>query len=160
MIRELYDQNVLSSDNLRPGARFGKVLRLDQDLSDWKHSLPPALRLLAPQDYAGFQPQDWPCTRPQTVLTLRYLHVRLLLYRSVLVGCLDDIADNKCGLVGSDFSSGYLESMLKICTGSAVQIINLVHAVGSRPDKLPAWWFSAYFGKSGVHFPTLCFSTI
>ena len=123
-------------------------MKVDQRLSDWKRSLPIAMMLFEQQEFVGVQPQDWPYTRSQTVLNLRYLSIRLLVYRPVLVKCLDDIQDLANKSKDSDFSSAFLNRALNICSKTAMDIINLAHAVSSRSDLLPAWWFTAYFGQS------------
>ena len=92
-------------------------------------------------------PQSWAYTRTQTVLTLRYLSVRLLLYRKLLENSLDEIALPTAG-PESDCFPPIVHSMLQMCISSATKIITLIRRMAARPNMLPAWWFTAYHGMT------------
>lgn len=143
----------MSSKTLRLDELLGRILRLDHDLSQWKRQLRPALSLVPANDLRDKQPQEWTCSRSQTVLTVRYLSVRLLLHRKILEHALDGIPDSTTmAAPGSESfecesSTEMIHSMLQVCTHSAVNVIGIIRKLGERPDLLPAWWFSAYHGE-------------
>ena len=147
IIRDMYNQNVGFPQFPRPDEFFGKILKLDQDLSEWQSALPLTMTLVPPEDLAITSPQDWPHTRSQTVLTIRYWNVRLLLHRPVISRCLENVANGKMAWEESESSYLFVNGMLKICIDSATNLISLIRAVASRAEMLPAWWFTAYYGE-------------
>lgn len=121
-------------------------MKLDHELTEWKRTLHPAVAILSPQDFSRLEPQNWAYNRTQTVLTLRYLSVRLVLYRKVLEKALDDASNQRSANDDLDYSPPIAQAMLQICVDSAITMIKLVGVAAPRTDMLPAWWFTAYYG--------------
>lgn len=143
IIRDIYHYNVPPAHSERPDELVRNVIKLDQDLVQWKTALPTALQLIAVDDYNLINPHSCAFSRSQVVLTVRYLNVHLLLYRSVLVACLGNANP-------AESVQALLPEMLKKCKESAVAMIYIVRAMAPRPEMLPAWWFTAYYGESSL----------
>jgi hypothetical protein len=146
IIRDIYNHNVISAHPLRLDELFSKIIHLDHDLIQWKRKLHPDSALLPLESIGDMDVENWAYTKIQTVLTLRFLNVRALLFRKVLehflhrIGKPSDVSnDIECSLpIG--------ETMIQACTDSCIQTITIIHSIGARPELLPAWWYTAYYG--------------
>lgn len=119
--------------------------------------LPGGLSIIRPNEVAQRLAQDEPASpshlalKIQTVLTLRFLNVRLLLHRAILLRTLGSNA----AAASLDHEVALLQhigpSSTKTCLESAVHTLDLVHATvtssGSHKEVLGAWWFSLYYSK-------------
>ena len=119
--------------------------------------LPGGLSIIQPNEVAQRLAQDEPASpshlalKLQMVLTLRYLNVRLLLHRAILLRILG--RNGEAGHV--DHEAALLQRVgpdsIKTCLDSAVHTLDLVHATvtspGSHKEVLGAWWFSLYYSK-------------
>lgn len=85
------------------------------------------------------------------ILTLRYLHLRILLHRPVLVKFID-----ACGKGGIDAHEESLlrqigSNSMQICMECAMSIIDIIHEVvhssGWQKGLLGAWWFSLHYSE-------------
>lgn len=85
------------------------------------------------------------------ILSLRYLHLRILLHRPILVKFLD-----ACGNGGIDAHEERLlqqigSNSMQICMESAMSIIDIIHELlhssGWQKNLLGAWWYSLYYSK-------------
>lgn len=83
------------------------------------------------------------------ILTLRFLHVQILLHRPVLARILDTT-----GVLGVEPTEDRLLNdigygSLKKCVESAVWIIDIIYELVSRWPRnlLGAWWYSLYYSK-------------
>lgn len=138
---------MISSHHLRSDELFSKTIELDHELTQWKRNLPPSAVLLPLEFVEGMDPENWVYTKNQTVLTLRYLNVRALLFRKVLEHSLNQVAkpailpdDMECSLpIG--------KAMMQSCTDSCVYTIAIIRRIAAKPQLLPAWWYTAYYGE-------------
>ena len=141
-----------------------KLYTIEGSLIDWESMLPGGLSIIQPNEVAQRLAQDEPASpshlalKLQMVLTLRYLNVRLLLHRAVLLRVLS--TNGEAGSV--DHEAALLQHIgpnsTKTCLDSAVHTLDLVHATvtspGSHKEVLGAWWFSLYY--STLLPPSLC----
>jgi hypothetical protein len=148
IIREVFNHNLLSSQTLNDDWLFGKIIQLDHKLMQWKQELHPALALLEAQTIESMDHESCAISQVQTVLTLRFLNIRALLLRKVVERSLDQIG--KPSILDGDM--GYSLPIEKIflqgCTDSCVQTITIIHRIAAKWRLLPAWWYTAYYGKS------------
>ncbi|GMF70106.1 unnamed protein product [Aspergillus oryzae] len=147
---------------LSVGETMGRVLSIENQLLSWVMALPNNLRQLSLQDLreevgqSDSQPRLFPL-KFRVILTLRYLHIQILLHRPILVKFLD--ASHASGLEPGEErvlnEIGY--SSMKKCVESAMGIIDMIHelvcATGWQRDLLGAWWYSLYYSK----LPSLAF---
>lgn len=143
----IYNHNIIPLTRLRADELLSSILKIDHRLSEWKTGLYPSIKLIPLWNVDQLQSHNWAYTKTETVLTLRYLNVRVLLLRKILENALDDITAPTSRSGDSDVSSPIAKNILQICVDSAMHIITLIRTIGARPDLLPAWWFTAYYGK-------------
>lgn len=157
IIDQLYGQNLGYGDDLSVSSIIAKLFPIEGSLIDWESTLPRGLSIIQPNEVAQRLAQDEPASRShlalklQMVLTLRYLNVRLLLHRAVLLRILS--TNGEAGFV--DHEAALLQHIgpnsTKTCLDSAVHTLDLVHATvtspGSHKEVLGAWWFSLYYSK-------------
>jgi hypothetical protein len=161
-----YDGNLGYSNNSTVFNTVFRPLQLEQKLVGWERQLPENVSLIrSPEELLSLVPESSPLStvRFRVILTLRYLNVRVLLHRPVLIKFLEQIG------VGADNTeaqeSGVLQqigvSSLQSCVKSARDIIFHVSAITSTDDQrkkwLGAWWFSLYytFNAALVMYATL-----
>lgn len=156
IIDQIYGQNLGCGPPLPVGETVSRVLGIENQLFSWVMALPECLRQVTVEemrDEIG-QSQDQPQLFPlkfRVILTLRYLHIQILLHRPILVKFLD--ATRASGIEpGEDRllnDIGY--SSMKKCVESAMGIIDiiseLVSSSGWPRDLLGTWWYSLYYGK-------------
>ena len=164
MISDLYDItnrtiDELYGQNYGPRVKFtmdtiSKVYSLESELSIWRQHLPTSLGTLQVHDLD----RDYLRTtshvsrysrRPQTVITLRYLHARILIHRPVLEGLLEiahrNLSDRE-HLQMMRLASANSISVLVSCAVRLISIMhNLVVVIAQGVDQLGAWWFSLYY---------------
>lgn len=157
IIDQLYGQNLGYGDDQPVSNIITNLFAIEGALIDWKSMLPKGLDIIQPDEVALRLAQDEPASpshlalKLQMVLTMRYLNVRLLLHRAVLLRIL--------GSNGAAVSVNHEAVLLqhvspnstKTCLDSAVHTLDLVHATvtspGSHKEVLGAWWFSLYYSK-------------
>lgn len=151
----LYGQNIGCDGPLPTTEVISNIFTMEQRLFSWERSLDPNLQLIStsqldgmPRDpiTTGFEYYSW---KLRVILSLRYLNLRVLLHRPVLVKF---IAASRCqNRDPQDLK--LLQQMgmnsMQICIESAMEIIGIVHGVVSEPgwkhSLLGAWWFSLYY---------------
>jgi hypothetical protein len=156
IIDEIYGRNLGCEPGLSVGEMVGRVLSIENQLFSWVMALPDSLRQLTLQglreeiEKSETQPRLFPL-KFQVILTLRYLHIQVLLHRPLLVKFFD--ASIASGLEPGQErilnEIGY--SSTKKCVESAMGIIDMIHelvsAAGWQRDLLGAWWYSLYYSK-------------
>ena len=144
MIERLYNQNVTPSVDLHPNRLFSSIMEFEEHLSEWRRTLNPTVDLIPTNEINTAHPHEWKWTRPQTVMTIRFLSVRVLLYRRVIETLLDHISAPGRGTQQLEYSLPIAQTLIKACTDSAIAIIQTIRALGARNEMLPAWWFTVY----------------
>jgi hypothetical protein len=126
------------------GARAaGTVLEIDSKYATWLHSLPLHLR----EDVAARQAQHMTHGRQRTVLSLRYAHIRTLLFRPVL-SRFSSICYDEANPADKDSLAYKLALQCSvICVQSALHTIHLFGKIHNSvrlellDDLLPSWWY-------------------
>jgi len=149
-----YNGNLGYSDNSTVFNTVFQPLQLEQKLVDWERQLPNNVSLIrSPEELLCLVSESSPLStvRFRVILTLRYLNVRVLLHRPVLVKFLEQIrvgADNT-EAQESEVLQQIGVSSLQSCAKSAGEIIFHISAITStnnqRKKLLGAWWFSLYY---------------
>lgn len=156
IIDQIYGQNLGCGPPLPVGETIGRVLGIEHQLFSWVMALPHSLRQVTVQSMRDEiqQSQDPPQLFPlkfRVILTLRYLHIQILLHRPILVKFLD--ASLAAGIEpGEDRLLGDIgHSSMKKCIESAMGIIDIIFELVSssewQRDLLGAWWYSLYYSK-------------
>lgn len=159
IIASVYGHNIEHEDISTPDL-MTRILQLEQDLDDWRNSLPQQLRITSSIETSS--PSAWSPSTARTpaqqveklrnIITLRYLNTKLLVLRPVLTNML-----HTRFLSGAEAGNGYevqhqqSEYFTSACFRAAVESIALIHAVVTRPDlgrhMLGAWWFTLCYGE-------------
>ena len=157
IIDQVYGHNLGCDNGVSVSDLVSRVLSIEHQLFSWVISVPDGLRQLALQELrekiaqSDTQQQIFPL-KFRVILTLRYLHVQILLHRPILVKFLD--ASLAPGLDPRDerILNEIGHSNMKKCVESAMKIIDIIYELLSTPgrqrDLLGAWWFSLYYSKS------------
>ncbi|PWY68401.1 putative C6 transcription factor [Aspergillus heteromorphus CBS 117.55] len=122
------------------------IFELDRALSKWSRSLPPHLRgePCPGSEHTVFYHQS-------VVLRARFLHVRMLLFRSTLskyctardIGASDPLTSLR-----DSFPHRVALQCSTICVKVAQEIIGLIHSnlpMDGSPGPLPAWWYNILY---------------
>lgn len=125
-------------DHIGGKQNVDKLLQFDKMLNAWRSGLPPYLQI-----EGGFQdPTEALIYRRQAIiLSARYLHIRLLLYRPFLskpTEASDAISIEDGSLAHSVTSYGLIA-----CVNAAQQILELISThmkSDDSPELLPPWW--------------------
>ena len=136
-----------------------RVISIESKLEAWKSGLPVALRIKTKEEIIMNPVDTSDFSRLSTVLTLRYLNAKTLLYRAVLTRLLD----NDPQRTASTSHSVFVHSAERICLDlnviAATEMIEIHHAMlRSRQKMLTTWWFSLHYGKVQVTSHDILFS--
>ncbi|KAL7907576.1 fungal-specific transcription factor domain-containing protein [Trichoderma velutinum] len=161
MLAIVYSRDPSSSfaprSDLSPQARldkldFNTVLRIDNSLRHWKETLPLCLQT-RPTESVIANKDDPIQVRQANVLHLRYLQIRILLFRPILALLLTSEA---YGLdsANSEYTTSLSRDMgipcAQRCINSAIAMIDLVWTWRKENfphfsvEPLPAWWFQTF----------------
>ncbi|CDK26260.1 unnamed protein product [Kuraishia capsulata CBS 1993] len=119
------------------GDPFPSIFQFEQKLQEFEEGLPYFLRRENPE-------QDHPFRRQAIILRARYLHLKIMLYRPIL---LPDsrIYNDSVKRRGSELYRGAKEMTSKACVDSAIQLVSLLHTHMNRPFLLPASWYNVFY---------------
>ncbi|OCL03951.1 hypothetical protein AOQ84DRAFT_346868 [Glonium stellatum] len=155
IIDSLYGQNISCDQSSRVEDTIPRLFNIERELSDWERALPQNLRLQSSQDVlvntTGTAANgNIRCeSRLVTILTLRYLNVRLLLHRPILIKFLDTSGKTDEDSHELTMLQQIGSNSIQISMQSAIDIIGIVHAAvhaaGRKGGLLGAWWFSLYY---------------
>ncbi|KAH8838744.1 hypothetical protein MCOR27_011348 [Pyricularia oryzae] len=134
------------------------LLRIEHQLLEWQHCLPPTLPLVQPGELTGTPTAavPSPLCRLRVILTLRYLNLRVLAHRPVLQIYLAELGAATTGGGGPPAQQRRRATLhqvgansMRLCVQSAASIVEIVsHVVrsdGLTKQMLGAWWFSLYY---------------
>ncbi|KAJ5954862.1 C6 transcription factor [Penicillium viridicatum] len=150
----LYGQNLGCDPPLTVSECVGHILSAEQHLVTWEKSLPQHIELITVKkirDNSGKMPDppQFFSLKFSVIITLRYLHLRILLHRPILVKFLD-----ACGKGGIDPHEERLlqqigSNSMRICMESAMSTIDIIHELVPSSEwpksLLGAWWYSLYY---------------
>ncbi|CAI7569790.1 unnamed protein product [Penicillium palitans] len=151
----LYGQNIGCDGPLPVSETVAHIFSLEQHLFSWERSLAHPLQLISsanienlPQDQMSSNTQ-YLSLKFQVILTLRYLNLRVLLHRPILVKFITASRSPDRDPQDMRLLQHIGMNSLQICADSATEIIDIVHRVVSEPgwkrSLLGAWWFSLYY---------------
>lgn len=147
------------------------LLRIEHQLLEWQHRLPPTLPLVQPGELTGTPTAavPSPLCRLRVILTLRYLNLRVLAHRPVLQIYLAELgaATTGGGPPAQQRRRATLHQVgansMRLCVQSAASIVEIVsHVVrsdGLTKQMLGAWWFSLYYSGFWAS-PFSCFGKV
>ncbi|RVX75029.1 hypothetical protein B0A52_01306 [Exophiala mesophila] len=146
ILSKVYNGNKTDSPGLPQGELFSRIIEIDYELESWKSTLHHSTSLIPLEFVEGMDPDNWVYSKVQTVLTLRFLSVRILLFRKALENTLDSITS-----VG-----GVLKPI-----DCSMPTITIICKLGPKAHLLPAWWYSAYyvFSSALIIFGIICVQT-
>lgn len=132
------------------------IFSMEQQLFSWERSLPQPLQLVSTASLDGMPQQhlsdpEYFSWKFRVILTLRYLNVRVLLHRPVLVKFISASQSPDRDSQDLKLLQQIGINSMQICTNSAMEIIDIVNRVVSEPgwkqSLLGAWWFSLYYSE-------------
>ena len=139
-----------------------RLFGLEQELIYWEQTLHPDLKMISSEQLAITS--SLPRTtldhqsdqQLQTILTLRFLNIRLLLHRPVLVKFLDSRSASQRDVHEIQMLRQIGVHSIQVCMHSATEIISIVHAIvtatGSTRTSVGAWWYTLYFSEHRLLF--------
>lgn len=146
-IERLYDNNLGAGVDRDTFATVSGIFQSENDLLDWKRSLPVSLFLINRSDVLSAEGYSTPL-KLRIILTLRCHNARILAHRPVLDAHLERIVNP--GRSDGEILQRIGPSSLSFCIDSARAIVGIVNAASSsnsdRRRLLGAWWFSIYYG--------------
>ncbi|KAJ0418320.1 fungal-specific transcription factor domain-containing protein [Aspergillus carlsbadensis] len=153
IIANLYGNNLDSTINMSVGEVLKQIVDLEQRLLTWKRDLPLRLQRTPWRgenlDDIATSAQSSPFNRLSVMLALRYLNVRLLLRRPLLILCL---VGDRCLVSNQELPSDdgqYFTRLIsnEITTSEldALEIIRIVSKTNPHPSLRTVWWFSSYY---------------
>lgn len=151
IIRNIFSHNAMSGQSLRSEELYSRIIVIDHALEQWKWELPPSSTLLPLELVQNMDSESWAYNKIQTTLTLRYLNVRALLFRKVLERSLNQItkaSPSSPSIITPDGSLPIGPIMIQGCADACIQTITIIRTIAAQPRVLPAWWYTAYYGKS------------
>ena len=127
-----------------------RILKLEQDLKDWRMALPDTLSVRETGDVFTIHQDDVVHRRMRTILSLRYYNVRNLLHRPILIQFLG-FCGNHQRENGEELLYKHIGwSSVQMALESSREIISLVHETGGRRVLSGAWWFSLYYSDNSL----------
>lgn len=161
IIEQLYGQNISCEGRLSTNDTVTRLFNLEQKLSSWEQDLRPNLRTLSYEQLTtmrGYTELTGDQRAAQTlriVLTLRYLNIRLLLHRPILVKFLDSRSQISTDVQDISMLRQIGSHSLQVCMHTAGEIISIVHLVVTSLDatrtSIGAWWYTLYYSKSHIY---------
>jgi hypothetical protein len=152
----LYGQNLGCDPSLPITEAAAHIFSMEQHLFAWERSLTQPLQLIsttsfnemAQEQLSNYQYFSW---KFRVILTLRYLNLRVLLHRPVLVKFIAASANPERDPQDLKLLQQIGMNSMQICADSAMAIIDIVYQVVTEPGwkqrLLGAWWFSLYYSK-------------
>ncbi|KAJ6090666.1 hypothetical protein N7499_003380 [Penicillium canescens] len=154
IIDQIYGQNLACGPGLSVSEMVGRVPAIENQLFSWNMALPDSFRQLSLQGLREGIEQSQALGRLfplkfRVILTLRYLHIQILLHRPILAKFLDASHASCLELSEERILNDIGYSSMKKCVESAMGIIDTVHELvsgtGWQQDLLGAWWYSLYY---------------
>ncbi|KAJ5662856.1 C6 transcription factor [Penicillium longicatenatum] len=150
----LYGQNLGCDPPHTVSQSVGHILTVEQQFVAWERSLPKNINVVTVKriregDGDMPDPPQFHSLKFSVIITLRYLHLRILLHRPILVKFID--ACRKGGIAAHEESllQQIGSNSLQICMECAMSIIDIIHEVvhssGWQKGLLGAWWFSLHY---------------
>ncbi|OQV05505.1 Fungal specific transcription factor domain-containing protein [Cladophialophora immunda] len=155
ILERVYQNNVKTEERPPSSFLFNQIMSLEVELARWKSAIPSPLRVLSQDEVrlAAANRNSADDIAISLILTLRYLHTRLLLHRPMATSFLGlDVLDDGHGKK-DDFLQQFGQSSLECCLSSALEMIALLSVASDqgyqfRPST--TWWFQIYYAFSSA----------
>jgi hypothetical protein len=122
-------------------ALLNNVMKLENRLGRFKEQIPKHLQA----DNILELPETSPFIRQSNVLYARYLHVRIMLYRPVLLPHMFGFKlKSSAGTLDGQLLSSVEKTVSKLCLMAAVELIRLIYE-NKDTANLPAWWYNIFY---------------
>lgn len=141
--------------SLSLGDSITRILSISQSLEAWERNLPENLSLISVKDIEKQRQPD--AKEPQhslkfrVILTLRYLHLQILLHRPILVKFIDTCGESSMNSNDHRLLQQLGSNSLQVCAEAATNTIDvicsLLHSTAWHKSLLGAWWFSLYYSR-------------
>ena len=160
IIESCFDGNVGFGESNVVFDNASHVFKMEQELINWKRALPNELTLRSSYEVVSGEHEATTEEKLKIILTLRYLNLRILLHRTILVKFLRIIDQSTLEIDESELvlQQQIGSSSMQICAHASKEIISIAGSIvvanGPRRNLLGAWWFSLYYGA----WP--CFRTV
>ncbi|KAK9452440.1 fungal-specific transcription factor domain-containing protein [Dipodascopsis uninucleata] len=123
------------------------ILRIDSHLRNYKKSINEVLQI----ENVGKHKANSILRRQTNILEIRYLHIRIMLYRPLLLP-YTNAHDSTCvgraatqyGHDSTLFQSSIERTASKLCVDSAIDLINLIYE-NNNTTNVPSFWYIIYF---------------
>ena len=148
VLERLYGQNI--GENTASEGEAGiirHVVSFEQQLDEWVANLPDYLKPYH-GDWSTFRPEGISTSaRLRTILNLRYLNLRCLLHRPVVMillgssGRLVSIDDNR------PFNQSLVWQSVLSLLDAGNGVITIIKRLGGHKQALGAYWFSLYYSE-------------
>lgn len=147
IIDSVYLMNIPRDTEMAYETLLQRVIAIESKLEAWKSGLPVALRIKTKEEIVMNPIDTSDFSRLSTVLTLRYLNAKILLYRVILTRLLDNDLQRTANTTHSIFVHSSERISLDLSVLSATEMIEIHHAMlRSRQKMLTTWWFSLHYG--------------
>ncbi|KAF2154754.1 hypothetical protein K461DRAFT_101621 [Myriangium duriaei CBS 260.36] len=150
IIARLYNHNLGYGLTLEEAELNLRVFQLEQEMSEWQAFQDSRLRIwsaVGMPDIAASK--DRVAIRCRNVLTLRHLHLEILLHRPFMIKALDKQVNPASQRPLPASVAHMANASIRKCVHSARTIISIVGAALCRSDAendiLGAWWFSLFY---------------
>lgn len=152
VISKLYQNNIGADQWLSVALLFQRVVSCEGDLMEWRAHLPPSLGVKSKAEIFQGLDDTTDFFRLSTVLTLRYLNVRLLIHRAMLARLLDHDHKVEANHAGA-FLQQFGQNSLELSAASATEMIDIIYTMSKAQHRmLTSWWFSMYYGEPLFYF--------
>ncbi len=156
-VEVLYGNNLGFESDKSIFTLVSDVLRIEQQLHEWKTTLPEWLQPSHGLEAAppGPDAADALTRRFQYITVVRYNYMRALIHRPVVVRLLVQAAGMQPGNNTGDDLRGPGQRSLDVCIESSIDLIACVYtACIARAQKslLGTWWCSLYFSTSSMSY--------
>ncbi|KAH7304669.1 fungal-specific transcription factor domain-containing protein [Stachybotrys elegans] len=119
--------------------RLALILQMEGSLTRWEHSLPAHLKY-----GSGEHMRDDISTRQATVLRLRFLHSRVLLFRPILARCC--LVTEPESPTDSSLTRYLIEQCASESVAAARNMISAIHKHQTHDNRMmPAWWYRVFY---------------
>ncbi|KIV90584.1 hypothetical protein PV10_07870 [Exophiala mesophila] len=156
ILDEVYKNNMNGNDTISSLDVYHSIMLVESKLAAWRASVPPQLQSMIPFPVSSGMDTSVGFGQEQglgMVLTLRYLHTRMLLHRQMISCFLRHERTVKTGHSELPFLMEFGKSSLEVCLRSAVHIIDGLRSQFTNAGQLRSLttsWFQIYYGSPTV----------
>ncbi|EXJ54849.1 uncharacterized protein A1O5_12915 [Cladophialophora psammophila CBS 110553] len=157
ILQTVYQNNIQTKEILPSSKVFQNIMAIEPQLTAWKAELPSHIRLQTRDtmiEATNPAVSDAPIDITMSlVLTLRFLHTRMLLHRRMLV-CFLQNGRSTADTDGEwNFLMNFGKASVEMCLSAALDILDILKSNSPSPTKSPVlttWWFQIYYAFSAA----------